>query len=613
MLAHAVRRVPLAAWVLLIALMPILARTLQAFGHLPLGGDIPVGLHDPDSWLRLTLVRDWLQGGSWYDHTYQSNAPFDAITSPWTRPLDIVIALLVKLQFTSVDLITELVRASFMLPLIWMTGLVLALITITRRLTAMPHAQLMLGVLLVTAPINYNYFGPGNADHHAPLSMLFCWVVALLLNYEARRANGITLMGVLLALMLWISPEALLIIALVYGWFGLRWLVGDSLKPLIKLSTVTVFAAAAALAIESHPSQWLTVYYDRISISQIVALAFVALSARLLGRISSFFWAWRGLAAAAILFIVVAGLYGLDPKFFQGPLAAADDYIRSDFMPRIWEAKPAWSQHWLKLIGLLIQPLVAICVAFRCATQRNGIIAPAKAVPLLYLLVSTLLLYLTQLRWAYYFFPLVPLVLAPYIAAWLNPQHRAVDAYWPASKLRRLADKPLMLRRLPLLLFLLAVPSICIIGSALIEKETTTDISDCPGDLRRLIQNGEIDAINGGKPLTIFTATDMGAEILFFTHDRPISGNYHREGPGIKTVWDAQIDTDLGDFRKAVRQRKPDLVILCHDGGAPDDAALHRLREGKLPVPSYLKPYAIKTKGLSKHPPSIFLVNGAAR
>lgn len=608
---HAVRSIPLAFWALALALLPILTRVIDAFWQMPIGSGDAVGLHDPDSWLRLTLVRDWLQGSSWYDHNYLSNTPNDPIVSPWTRPLDLVIAGFAQLQWG--ELTARLTRTALLLPLLWMGLIVAAQLFIVRRLTTMPHAIPLVGVLLVTAPINYNYFGPGNADHHAPLSVLFCWIVALMLNHDARRGNGLIAIGLMLALMLWISPEAILIIALVYGWFGLQWLVGASLKPLARIATVTALASVAAVMIERPPGEWLLFTYDSLSIAQIMPLGLVALACVLLARITSFFWLWRGLAAAALLSAIGIALYSIDPKFFMGPMAEVDAYIRSDFLPRIKEATHAWNEPALKLIGLLIQPLLACFVLFRCATQRQGIIAPGKAAALLYLLLATGALYMVQLRWAYYFFPLVPLVLAPYLAAWLNPQRAAVSSYWPANRLRRLDERQIMTRRIPLLLVTLALPSVLILVSAALNKKHESKAPLCHAAARELMQNGELTAIKKGKSLNVFAATDIGAEMLFFTPHRIIASNYHREGPGIRDVWQAQTSTKLGPLHDVVKKRKIDIVILCTDTAAPADAALERLRTGDLKAPSWLKPYKIKTKLKQSAPPAIFLVNGKAR
>lgn len=608
---HAVKRVPLGIWALAIAMLPLLLRTIDALWQLPLGSGQPVGLHDPDSWLRLTLVRDWLQGGGWYNHHYLSNAPLDPTTSPWTRPLDIIIAALAQPQWG--ELLTRLTRTALLLPMVWLSLLVAALLFTVRRLTTMPHAIPLVGVLLLSAPINYNYLQPGNADHHAPLSVLFCWVVALLLNHDARRGNGLTLIGLLLALMLWISPEAMIIIAIVYAWFGLQWLAGASLKPLTRVATVTALTAAAAVMLERPPTAWRDFIYDSISMAQVMPLALAALAGMLLSRITSFFWLWRAAAAAALLGVIGIALHCIDPKFFMGPMANVDAYIHSDFLPRIKEASHALSDPTLKFIGIMIQPLLALVVLVRCATQRHGIIAPGKAVGLLFLLLATGALYMAQLRWSYYFFPLVPLALAPYLAAWLNPQRSAVSSYWPANRLRRLEERQLMARRIPLLLVTLALPSVLILVSAALQEKKGLATPQCHRAVRTLIQNGELTSLGGEKPLTVFAPTDLGAEILFFTPHRIIASNYHREGPGIRDVWEAQTSTTLARLQQTVKAHKVDAVILCPDTTATKEAALERLRTGDLKAPDWLKPYKIKTKLKPKTQPSIFLVNGKTR
>lgn len=608
---HAVKRVPLGVWAVLIALLPILPRALEALWQFPFGSDGVIGLHDPDSWLRLTLVRDWLQGGSWYDHSYASNAPNDPAVSPWTRPLDVVIAAIAQLQ--GGELTTRLVRTAIILPLLWMGLAAAALVFTVRRLTTMPHAILLVGVLLLTAPINYNYFSPGNADHHAPLCALFCWVVALMIAHDPRRANGIVPMGLLLSLMLWISPEALFIIAIVYGWFGLQWLAGASLRPLAKLATTLTLGSMAALAIERPLSQWLHYSYDTISIAYVQVLAMLALACWLLTRITSFFWLWRAVAAALLLCAVVAVTSMVDPKFLVGPMADADPYIFSDFLPRVIEAHHAWSESTLKLIGLLVQPLLAFYVALRCATQRHGIIAPGKALTLAYLLLMTGVMYFTQMRWAYYFFPLVPLLLAPFLASWLNPQRSAVSAYWPANRLRRLDDRQLMRRRIPLLLLALVLPSVLILSGAYLEKRYASPVLRCHREVRQMIQNGEIASMGQGKPQTILTATELGPELLFFTHDRIIASYYHREGKGIRAVWEAQATEQPARLQAFVKARKVDAIIICPDSYAPEAAVLHRLRNGELATPPWLKPYKTKAKQSGDTAPAIFLVNRQAR
>jgi len=107
------------AWMLVA--LPHLIFVLSRWDMIPLHEGLPIGPTDPDPWLRLTLVRDWLLGGSWYSHAVShTNTPWGGITSPWTRPLDGIIAGLVHLQPESVELNLRLMRAALMLPFLWM-------------------------------------------------------------------------------------------------------------------------------------------------------------------------------------------------------------------------------------------------------------------------------------------------------------------------------------------------------------------------------------------------------------------------------------------------------------------------------------------------------------
>ncbi len=220
------QRVPLAVLAFALIAVPHLLFVISKWHAVPLHDGLPVGPSDPDPWLRLTLVRDWLMGGSWYDHSVShSNAPWGGITSPWTRPLDVVIATLVRLQPDSVDMNLRLMRAALMLPWIWMMLLIVGVYRLVRLSSAAPSSTLMASVLIAAMPLTWNYFGIGNADHHAPLAVLFIWALHGLLR-DAPKRRHIIASGLLLALQLWVSFEALILIGAIYVWYGVHWLRG---------------------------------------------------------------------------------------------------------------------------------------------------------------------------------------------------------------------------------------------------------------------------------------------------------------------------------------------------------------------------------------------------
>ena len=110
--------------VMLAALAFVLGHLLLSVRYwyaLPVLDGVAIGPADPDPWLRLTLVRDWLLSGDWYNHAVaRTNAPIGGVLTPWTRPLDLVIAMLSALQPDTVELSLRLMRAALLLPWIWM-------------------------------------------------------------------------------------------------------------------------------------------------------------------------------------------------------------------------------------------------------------------------------------------------------------------------------------------------------------------------------------------------------------------------------------------------------------------------------------------------------------
>jgi hypothetical protein len=203
----------------LLVSIPYLWPAVSFWHDFPLHEGMPIGQTDPDSWLRLTLVRDWLMGGDWYSHAVtRSNAPFGGIISPWTRPLDMVIAGLASIQPESVDVTQRVLRASLLLPWIWTLLLLWGIYRVMAHAGATRPSYWMAALLLICSPLMSNYINLGNADHHGLLAVIFVWVMAgVLQKAPSWRTSAIS--GVLLGVGLWVSVEMLMLIVAVYAWY----------------------------------------------------------------------------------------------------------------------------------------------------------------------------------------------------------------------------------------------------------------------------------------------------------------------------------------------------------------------------------------------------------
>lgn len=601
------QRLPIACWATLLIALPCALFAVSKWAAIPLHVGVPVGQTDPDTWLRLTLVRDWLLGGSWYDHSVtHSNAPFAVGTSPWTRPLDMVIAAMTALQPESVDVSLRLMRASLMLPVLWMTLLVVGIHRAIRAILPLPSAYLMASVLVITLPPMWNYFSLGNADHHAPLAVLFIWAMGGVLSENpSRRLMLFT--GCLLGLQLWMSVEALILIAVIYVWYGLCWLRGDASKArnLAWLASGTAITSLVALLIERPSAEWLTPIYDSISIAQVAALMFAALFAWALHVVPTHTLRQR-LTLATLggvgLLVLIALTY---PKLLLGPMVGVDPFILSDFLPNISEAKPYYKVSAYMLIAVLIVPLLglALCVA-PLWFKRVAFYAPAHAAPLAFFLSATLLLYLGQQRWSYYLLPLAIVAVAPLLGALFTPEHRLVEARWPTRMLLGLPPNEQARRRMPMVLGVLMLPFAFLVGGTppelgsprakrldathyeALKQSTLRD--GCYKAARVLIRSGELVRVLPETPITLLAPTDLGTEILFFTPHRIVASNYHREGAAIKYIWGADKITEVKALRAHLAERKVEGILLCPKVAPEKDSLLQGYVHGGT-LPAWLK------------------------
>ena len=584
-------RVPIWAIAIALVALPMLARALYVAWQLPAPLGTLVGVNDPDPWLRLTLVRDWLEGGSWYSHEMlRSNAPYAGISSPWTRPLDVVIALLVWAQPAAESTTLALHRAALLLPALWMALLLGGMAYAMRQLRAAPAAIFMTIALLGTMPVMWNYFGLGNADHHAPLCALWVWTVALLLTPTTRHC---LIAGVLLALMLWMSPEALVLIGALYAFFGLQWvLTRRSAAPLATLATAVSVGTVFAVMVERPPEAWLTPIYDSISVvyAFILVLAAALLrfihlgEARLATRTS------RLLAGKLAVSILLLAIWQVFPLAFKGPMAEVDAFIHTHFLPRITEAQPLLSEQPIYVIAMLVQPIVALIIAWHAITKPHGVYSTTQGQFLLYVLLVTLALYFSQQRWYYYCYPLVVMTLVPWLAALFAPTHPAVAHVLAARRLAKFDEKTQALRRAPIFLVVFLLPLTLLLVMPDRATENSKRIDACQQHTRKLIHGGALNTLANGKPLNMLISTDVGGEMLFFTPHRIVASNYHREGKGMEYVWEAWKIPNPASLRQHLAKRQIDAILYCPDATQPTDGFLRRLSEGKAALPAWLAP-----------------------
>lgn len=564
-----------------------------------------IGPDDPDSWLRLTLVRDWLAGGGWYDHAvYGSNVPYAPTVSPWTRPIDMVLAGLVWLQGASdAPLTTKLMRAALVMPILWVVLFVIGLKRALTRISDLPYTGLYLIAMIGTAPMMWNYFGTGNADHHALLAVLWVWAVGCL--FVPGKWDGAR-MGVLLGVMLWVSPEALVLIGGIMVWLGARWAYeGGSLRMLRHTSIAFAVTVAVALLVERPAAEWGVPIYDSLSVVHLVLSVACAAMAVVLTRFKPGTICGRYVAGALAGGVVLAVMWALYPLFFKGPMAEVDPFILSDFLPRVTEAASVLKETLPSAMGLLLQPLIAILIALY-SLQGGCALSKRDAATLLALLLVATALYLLQQRWYYYLYPLVVLAIAPWLASLCSA--RQSRGIYPGEWIADRPEEKQALVRTPLVIALLLCPLLLMLLGVDATDKRAKRADACERKARVFIQHGGLTKALGDTPRRLWVGTNLGTQVLFFTPHTIVASNYHREGQGIRYVWEAMKLKAPEALKAHLAERGIEALLVCPASLAPEDSYLMALQQGKKPLPGWLVELARPGKAAQESTPALYLV-----
>lgn len=577
-----------------LVLIPYLIYVAYLWNQVPLKDGLPSGTSDPDSWLRLVMLREWILSGDWYNHAIPHyNPPFGSIIH-WTRPVDLVEAAIVYV-LPGADLNLSLLRMALLVPVLWLGLLMLGIYRIVERHSDIPASYLMTAVMLAAMPIARNYFGLGNADHHAPLAVLFIWILALATKPTSTRREAIAI-GILFALMLWISFEALILLLLVGAWFAIQWLQGDegAAITLRRIMVSSFLAGLLALMIEHPPELWFTPAYDVFSIVYVALLLCAASLSCLITFTRNKPLRLRCILVGLAGLLQLASILYLFPDIIRGPMALAHPIILSEILPNVEEAAPMLSQPILKLIALLLYPLVTIFICIRSVrVPASSYYDRQNAFIFLYFTLTLLLLCFYQIRFSYYLYPLVIAILAPVIGALFSPEQQSVSSRWPAKNFLRLSPRHQPILRMLIVSMAIGIPMGLYLASPT-PTPTNTDLNQryslnnsCMKHASILIRSGALNHALGDTQQTILVPTDIGPEVLFFTPYSIIAANYHRDGEAMKYVWDTYAMTEAAALQTQLADRNITAIINCAQK-ISNAGVLFDYATGTKPLPKWL-------------------------
>lgn len=512
---------------------------------------------DPDNWMRLAKVREWLRGADFYDRSVlMTNAPAGGIETPWTRPMDFIIAFIVRMLPDKYTLDQKLlVAASWVSPLLSFAMLIFLARAALKCFNNI-HVMVCAVFLMLGNAVHQNYFESGNADHHGLLMLLWCAVLGFLL--QPASALSMVAAGAALGSMLWVSPEAMMLIAVVYGVMGFRALLRPEEMPFVALltSSAATFTGLAVLA-ETPPSEYFSyVVYDSLSIVYVCLMSLTAA-----GAVAAAFAFRRGLGLWARMAVVgAAGVFALCvfaaayPKFLQGPLVDADPYIFTHFLPSIQEAKSMARSSLFDVVIRMFMPLLAAFFLFKSCHSPQPFHRSRQMSMLAVILLVTLAMTAFQLRWSYYLQVVSIIIVAAYLPVFAIGA-RSEGFGW----LRRVMR---MLRPYVWLYLYMMVTALVSIHA----RETSAfgiNNAYCQSQMRFLIETGQLESQLGPAPKNIFVAANIGGDIAFFTPYRIIAGNYHREGKGMSAWQDIAHARTASEARPLLAARKIEALLIC--------------------------------------------------
>ncbi len=536
---------------------------------------------DPDDFLRLHQIRNWRDGlNGWFDVSVPRMNPPIGGDMHWSRLIDFPIAAITAI----LDVFVSQTLAERLAAVIWPTLLlvftVLVLVKIAKKL--FPQANDLLTVLFAVTCITAQVeFAPARIDHHNVQILLYCLLLLGLVNGE--RKWGHALVGLSAVLSVVIGLDLLLMLAMVFAWIGLEWVIGldENGQGMQRTGLALGGSVLLLYPMVVPPAEWLIPKCDAISSVFLTAFLAVAAGFIALGGVTRLIATpsrsgsvyVRAMAGGVSGILIVLALYALYPQCSAGPMSGISPDLKVFWFDTVIEAMGlfAFAREY-DIRWFAIPAFVLLNIAFGLFLILTKKTHPRLIVVWAGLVVTFLLGFYQMRMYRIGLFATVPICA---IAAQM-----AIDPL-----VSRYRDNTLMKAATSaLVIVFLLTPTWLIIGSLAatfvpradgpavgspnkLETAGHQRAEDLPSwamDLAR-VQCGyasDFARLKSLEPGLVFNGINIGPAILVFTDHRIIGGNYHRNG-------DAIIDTyrffkgDEANALEMLKRRPASYIALC--------------------------------------------------
>ncbi|HEY4201343.1 MAG TPA: hypothetical protein VGM83_12360 [Devosiaceae bacterium] len=514
-------------------------------------------LADTDDAMRMTVVRDFLNGQNWFDIVqHRLNTPHGAEIH-WSRLIDVPIAALVLL-FRPVAGAMADNWAAFVYPLLLLFVLLVVSVKLCVRLVG-PEGVLPAVALPAFSPSIMAEFTPGRIDHHN-VQIILTLVIAWCCVEALKRPRFAIAAGIACATALAIGTEAVPCVASAILAFGIAWALRPAHARLLRgFGLSFAVSALVHMAIALPPSRWLVPACDALSIVYVaaaigVALLFGFLSVLPMGRQSC----WQRLLVGALAGIfLLALLLVLFPNCMGGPYAAVDPWLVHNWLDQVTEARPAWES----LIGLPAYTVAAmlpilgalVVIAWRL-WRRTGADLGEWAVVGLFLLLAVLVA-CVQIRGA----RIAGIVAVP-VGAWLivTARHHYLARQRPLQ-IAGLIGSWLLFAGIAIFTAIASIGQLIPSGGSAMTGSGALTAGADPGPCLMPQAFAPLAAM---PPARIMTPIDLGSHMLLNTAHSVVSAPYHRDQQGVLDTF-RFFNGPIDAARFILQARGVTMVVTC--------------------------------------------------
>lgn len=508
--------------------------------------------YNTDIWLRLTQVKQWVTTPDFYDHTiHNTNAPYGNTQTPWTRPMDSIIAAGYLLTPDTYPVEKRLMLSATWAPLFLGILFVFVLTKAANYKFKNPYHTGIIICCLLIFPFELNVFNAGDADHHGLQILLFSIVLALLLSRQTTK--NAAFMGATLGIWTWVSPELLMFLIPLCLLWGAQIIHGKQNPRYAATASLSGFITLlAGLMIEKPPSDFWIVEYDTLSIAYVsfFLTIFIGFFALLKICTATPNVIHRYVGALSVGIILALCFHLIFPLFYKGPLASINpELFWINIASRTLEALPIWMAAPRYIYATLALPLIAALLSF-CYARKDPAVFLLFAISLASIFV--------QMRWFYYLEAVSILIIARFLPSFLRHTRRK----W---------NKSLHLFLVPYALLLL----IFVIGyrphtpESILQDKRTTIENACKASLLYNVQMGGLEHMIGNKDATILSNfIQLGGSILFFTPYKIPTAYFHREVETADEMRRLLEDSTRSDAKIILSKRKINYLLICPQRGS---------------------------------------------